>query len=27
LRVWPVFNLADIAITAGIALSFWPGNH
>ena len=27
LRLWPVFNLADVAITAGIALSFWPGNH
>src|ERR1700679_4257500 len=27
LRIWPVFNLADIAITAGIVLSFWPGNH
>ena len=24
---WPVFNLADIAITGGIALSLWPGNH
>ena len=27
LRLWPVFNLADFAIVAGIALSFWPGNH
>jgi lipoprotein signal peptidase len=27
LRLWPVFNLADLAITAGIVLSFWPGNH
>jgi lipoprotein signal peptidase len=27
LRVWPVFNLADIAISAGIVLSFWPGIH
>lgn len=23
LRVWPVFNLADIAITAGVALLAW----
>jgi signal peptidase II len=27
LRLWPVFNLADVAITAGIVLSLWPGNH
>jgi lipoprotein signal peptidase len=27
LGLWPVFNLADIAITAGIVSSLWPGNH
>lgn len=23
LRWWPVFNLADVAIVAGLALAFW----
>jgi signal peptidase II len=23
-RVWPVFNPADVAIVAGLALAFWP---
>jgi lipoprotein signal peptidase len=27
LRVWPVFNVADVAIAAGIVLSLWPGIH
>ncbi len=26
-RLWPVFNLADLAITAGLCLALWPGNH
>jgi signal peptidase II len=25
LRWWPVFNLADVGIVAGLALAFWPG--
>jgi signal peptidase II len=24
LRWWPVFNLADVAIVAGLAAAFWP---
>src|SRR5262245_18277925 len=24
LRWWPVFNVADVAITVGIVLAFWP---
>ena len=24
LRWWPVFNLADVAIIAGLVLAFWP---
>lgn len=24
LRWWPVFNLADVAIVAGLVLAFWP---
>jgi signal peptidase II len=24
LRWWPVFNLADVAITAGVVLAVWP---
>jgi signal peptidase II len=24
LRWWPVFNLADVAIAAGVVLAFWP---
>jgi len=24
LRWWPVFNVADLAITAGLVLAFWP---
>lgn len=23
---WPVFNLADVAIVAGLAMAFWPRN-
>jgi signal peptidase II len=23
LRIWPVFNFADVAIVAGVALAFW----
>jgi signal peptidase II len=26
LRWWPVFNVADLAITAGLVLAFWPGS-
>jgi signal peptidase II len=25
LRWWPVFNLADVSIVAGLLLAFWPG--
>lgn len=25
LRWWPVFNLADVAIIAGLLMAFWPG--
>jgi signal peptidase II len=25
LRCWPVFNLADVGIVAGLLLAFWPG--
>lgn len=25
LRWWPVFNLADVGIVAGLLLAFWPG--
>jgi signal peptidase II len=24
LRWWPVFNVADVAIVAGLVLAFWP---
>ncbi len=24
LRWWPVFNIADVAIVAGLVLAFWP---
>jgi signal peptidase II len=25
LRCWPVFNVADVGIVAGLLLAFWPG--
>jgi len=24
LRWWPVFNIADVGIVAGLAVAFWP---